>query len=125
MHKLSYDPELALLEYDLTGYWSIEEFRRFEAELRAFHVQIRGDRTSYRVLANARDFAVQSAEVRTAFEALFEALSRENAGPFAVVVSSALNSIQAKRALPLARVRTFNDDGEARHWLLADNSLPE
>jgi hypothetical protein len=125
MFKLSYDPELALLEYGLTGYWSMDDFRRFEAEIRACHAQIRTERTSYRVLSNASDFAVQSAEVRTAFEALFETLSRENDGPFAVVVSSALNSIQAKRVLPQAKVRTFSDDVEARHWLLADNNLLE
>jgi hypothetical protein len=125
MYKLSYDPELALLEYDLNGYWSMDDFSRFEREIRACHVQIRKDRTSYRVLSNGGDFAVQSADVRAAFEALFDALGKDNEGAFAVVVSSALSSIQAKRVLPRANVRIFSDAVEARRWLLADDSPSE
>lgn len=125
MYRTTYDAARKFLDYVIEGYWTMDEFHAFESEIRAHHQRIRKLNKSYRVLSDARDFAVQSVEVSDAFAALFKDLLDDNKGHFAILAASALNSMQAKRALPQANVRVFTDKDEAMAWLFEDGSLPE
>ncbi len=82
-------------------------------------------RKHYRVLADCRDYPVQSTEIGEAFGALFGKLMAENNGHYAIVAGSTLNKIQAKRAIPQANVQVFSDVDEAMTWLFAEGSLPK
>ncbi len=124
MYSFSYDPDRALLAILQTGYWPMELFRGYEEAYLDHHERIRQHRPSYRVLADCRDYPVQSADVGTAFAALFERLMRENRGHCAIVTGSALNSMQAKRAIPFTNVRVFAEPQDAMEWLFAEGSLP-
>lgn len=118
----SYSPERGLLEYFVADYWSIEDFRHFEMEFRKQLHQIEKDHKSYLVLSDARQFSVQSLEVSQAFTEFFEVHRSANRGRFAILTSSALNALQAKRAFPQGNVRVFSDVDEARKWLFDDNA---
>ncbi len=124
MFEFSYDPDRVLMTIMQQGYWSLSVFGTFEAAFLKLHGDIRRQRSSYRVIADCRDFAVQSAEVGQAFGALFEKLMAENKGHYAIIAATVLNSLQAKRALPQANVQVFTDRDKAMAWLFEDGSLP-
>lgn len=123
MFQFSYDPDRILMTVVQQGFWSLADFRAFEAEFLKRHADIRRTHRNYRVVAECRDFPVQSAEVGEAFAVLFGKLMDENRGPYAIVVGSTLNKIQAKRALPQPNVRVFTSPDEAETWVF-EASLP-
>ena len=122
--KVTYDPANKLLELTLDGYWSMDDFREFAAEMAAQHLQLIKHTPHYRVLSDARGFAVQSKDVSEAFGSLFNFRRNEDFGRFAILVASALSSMQAKHVSPNANVRVFTSEEDARSWLLAAGSLP-
>lgn len=126
MHSFSYDEGRALLTIVQQGYWSMADFREFERDFLAWHARIRLKRKSYRVLADCRDYPVQSVEIGEAFGILFDKLMPQNDAPYAIVVASMLNKLQARRALPFANIQLFSDLNEARDWLFAsdDSGMP-
>lgn len=119
MHSFSYDEGRALLTVVQQGYWSMADFRDFERDFLAWHARIRLKRKNYRVLADCRDYPVQSAEISEAFSTLFGKLMPQNDAPYAIVVASMLNKMQARRALPFANIQVFANLDEARDWLVA------
>jgi hypothetical protein len=119
MHSFSYDEDRAVLTVVQQGYWSMADFRAFERDFLIWHARIRKQRKNYRVLADCSDFPVQSAEIGEAFGALFTTLRPENDAPYAIVVASMLNKLQARRALPFANIELFSDLREAQDWLFA------
>jgi len=122
--KVTYDAVHKLLELKLEGYWSMDDFREYEAEMGSKHVQITKRTPFYRVLSDVRDFAVQSKEVGEAFGNLSNYRGEAEFGRFAILVSSALSAMQAKHVSPNANVRVFTNEAEARKWLLEEGSLP-
>jgi hypothetical protein len=127
MFSLSYDPARILLSVVQAGYWKIAEFRDFETEFLAQHRRIRAQHKSYRVIADCRDYPVQSAEIGEAFALLFQTLMDENKGHYAIIAATTLNKLQAKRAIPQDNVAVFSAEemDEAMAWLFEDGSLPE
>lgn len=125
MFELTYDPTRVLLHVVQRGYWSLPVFRDFEAAFLKRHAEIRRTHRHYRVLADCRDYAVQSAEVGEAFAALFAKLMTENHGHYAIIAASTLNKLQAKRAIPQPNVQVFTDQDEAMAWLFEPGSLPD
>lgn len=124
MFQLSYDPDRILMSVVQQGYWSMAEFREFEAEFSKLHNDIRKQHRNYRVMADCRDFAVQSPEIGQAFGVMFGKLMAENMGHYAILLQTTLNKLQAKRAIPQAHVQTFTDWDEAMTWLFEESSLP-
>lgn len=122
MYQIAFDPTRLLLHLVLQNYWTTETFEAFAAEMRAHHNRIFRQHKSYLSLCDARQFLVQSAEISTEFEALFAAILAENHGRFAIIAASALNSLQAKRALPQPNVQLFTDENKALSWLLEKTS---
>ena len=117
MFRFAFDRDQILLHVVQQGYWTLAEFRAFEAEFLTLHATIRKTSPSYRVMADCHDFPVQSAEISEAFRIMFEKLMAENHGRYAIVIGSILNKLQAKRALPQPNVQVFADPDEAMRWL--------
>lgn len=124
MFDFSYDPDENLIRLVQQGYWSLADFRAFESEFITLHMTIRKVHCDYRVLADCRDFPVQSPEIGEAFGQLFATIMAESKGRYAIVASSILNKLQAKRTLPQPHIQVFTDPDEAMAWLSEDGSLP-
>lgn len=125
MYNFTYDPTDNLLAIVQDGYWTLDEFRAYEKEFLAQHAAIRAKHKGYRVLADCRTYPVQAAEIGIAFGALFEKLMAENRAHYAILTPSALNKIQAKRALPYPNIEIFSDRDEAMAWLFEQGSVPD
>ncbi|MGK2912380.1 MAG: hypothetical protein ACSLE1_21685 [Sphingobium sp.] len=121
MYQFSYDPEKILVRLTQQGYWTMPVFRAYEAEFLKLHASIRRRNNNYRVLADCREFPIQSAEIGIAFSVMFEKLMAENPGRYAILVGSTLNKLQAKRAIPHPQVQAFMDPDEAMTWLFGDS----
>ena len=124
MFSFAYDPDRTLLTVVQKGYWPLPVFREFERDFLHNHEKIRLNNRNYRVLADCRDYPVQSTDIGEAFGRLFVKLMDENKGHYAIVAASTLNKIQAKRAIPQPNVQVFSEVDEAMEWLFVDGSLP-
>ena len=113
MYEIRYDPDQALIQLKIEGFWSAETAQAFATEL-AVAVSKARSRGQFCVFSDARKFAVQSPEVVERFSAMAE---KGAAARTAIVVTSALARSQAKRAMENGRVRTFADMDEARQWV--------
>ncbi|HVF93540.1 MAG TPA: hypothetical protein VM900_04430, partial [Sphingomonas sp.] len=87
---------------------------RFAEEMRLRSASILTRYPAYDVLSDARGFAVQTSGVAERFQALAESGAARRT---AIVVSSALAKMQARRTLESERVRIFGDMDAARAWL--------
>ena len=113
VYEISYDPETALVELKIGGFWNADTAKAFAAELGAVIIKARAN-GSYRVLSDARAFSVQASDIVERFSAMAENSSAERT---AIVVTSALARSQAKRSMQNDRVRIFLDMEDARRWL--------
>jgi hypothetical protein len=125
MYSISYDADRVLLTVVQNGYWTMPVFRSFEQTFVQHHTQIRTKAKCYRVLADCRNFAVQSTELGDAFGAFYAKILSQNKGHFAVVTTSMLSKMQAKRALPQPHVQVFDEWDDAMQWLFIDGSLTD
>ena len=123
-YSFFYDEQRVLLTLKQRSYWSMETFVRYEQDYLAQHDRIRTRHRNYRVFADCVDYPVQSIEVGEAFAALFSKLMSENKGRYAIIVSSALNRIQAQRLIPQPNVKVFTEGKAAMDWLFEPGSLP-
>ena len=124
MFSFSYDAARNLLSVVQQGYWAMEDFHAYEREYLAHHERILKQHKGYRVIADCRDYPVQSTEVGAAFGQLFDRLMSENKAHCAIITPSALNKMQAKRAIPYANVQVFHEVEQAMEWLFTDGSVP-
>lgn len=106
MFELSYDPSRILMSVVQQGYWSMPMFRQFEAEFLTLHNDVRKQHRNYRVIADCRDFAVQSPEIGQAFGTLFEKLMAENKGHYAILPQRRSTSCRpsARSPSPMCRL---------------------
>lgn len=114
MFEIWYEPDHALLRIRIDGFWDDSTSVAFGEALRARSKAILAERAEFDVLSDARGFAVQTPEVANRFHALAE---RGVARRTAIVVTSALAKMQARRSMESARVRIFGDMDAARAWL--------
>ena len=105
MYEISYDPEQALVELRLGGFWTPDVAQAFTAELSAVISKARLS-GPFCVLSDAREFSVQSSDVVQRFSAMAENSLAERT---AIVVTSALARSQARRSMENGRVRIFSD----------------
>lgn len=120
MYNFSYDADTALMHVTKSGFWTLAEFRGFETAFMAHHREIVRTQPHYCVLGDCTDYSVQSAEISAAYTTFFDDFSRINRNRFAILVSSALAKMQAKRAMPHESIEIFTDRQQAMTWLFAD-----
>lgn len=121
MYKLSFDAERGLLVMETRGFWTMDIFRAYEAELRQLLARIGTTHDRYRTLSNSLEFEVQSAEVSAAFDTLLNgSIIRSGNGPIAIVTNAILKKMQAERGMRHLNVRFFATVEDAMAWLFAE-----
>lgn len=124
MYKVEYDEEGVLIHQILTGYWTLEQFRAYEADFLHAVTLAKKLHRYFRIMSEATEFMVQSPEVSHGFAELMRPLVSVGRCPFAIVASSMLNKKQVERVFPYSNVRMFRDRTQARAWLFEDGVLP-
>lgn len=114
---IAIDPIDGLIEVTMIGLWNADIFHEYEIALRR---EVRAMRARpvppIRALFDARDLDVQSPQMIDRFKSMAQeldgALSR-----VALVITRALQKMQASRVSPAGRQGVFADIGDARAWL--------
>lgn len=114
MFEIVFDDADKLMRLRLTGFWDAETTARFVEKVRAESAAAQQRHGSFDVLGDARDFAVQTPDVAERFRLLAEQASARRT---AVIMTSALAGMQARRNLPTDRFRVFGDMAAAQAWL--------
>ena len=117
MYNLEFDEQTRVLSQRASGFWNLEEFRRYHAEFAALLSRIRSDGRPIKMLFDSRDMPPQSAEVVNAFSKMTSADDMNADGRVAILVSGMLSKLQAQRISDNPLVKSFNDEAEARAWL--------
>lgn len=113
MFSIAFDRENRLLRLTISGFWDDDTTAAFVRDLMAASVKAQRQ-GPFRVLSDAREFAVQSPEVVQRFRRLAEGGSAERT---AILVDSALARLQAQRSMANDRVRIFGAVEDALAWL--------
>lgn len=115
-YTLAWDAKRRLLLIGATGFWDKALLDRFGAELRvALRRQAAGG--AFGVLADARDYPVQSISVSLGFMGIVRSLDRDLLMPTAVVTRSVLLRLQALRVFVAPHIRIFGEVDAAENWL--------
>lgn len=117
MYEIEFDAARRLFIVRAEGFWSLGTIAGFSAAALAQGAWARARHGRYAVLADARAFPVQSAEVARAFEMLVAKSIALSDAPYAVVLGSMLAKMQADRVVNGPNCRTFLDLAEAEGWL--------
>jgi hypothetical protein len=118
MFEIEFDEKRLLLIATLEGYWSIEIFDRYKAELLSTMRNIRKRHPFFSMLSRSAALPVQPPEISAGFTAMIGDLDNHCPGRIAIMVGSVLNKIQASRILRHPRIGIFFDEDEALHWLI-------
>ena len=117
MFEMWFDEQHGILRLTIAGFWDDAIAMRFGAAVRERSADIVTRHPVFDVLSDARGFAVQTPEVTERFAALAE---QGAARRTAIVVSSALATMQARRSMGSDRVRIFGDMAAAEQWLAGE-----
>lgn len=117
VYTLEFDEQNRLLIQRASGFWDMEEFVRYEADLTAVVTRLRSDGRPFTLLFDSRDMPPQSGEVVNAFARMADARIMNPTGRAAILVSRILSKLQADRIVQDPLVQVFSDEGEARAWL--------
>jgi hypothetical protein len=119
---IGFDKQRHILRARLMGPWLPETVERFAAEMqeaKARHAKTLDSGSAISVLIDAREHGVQSQQVVSRLRELAGEFSRD-VGRTAVIVTSAVHQLQAKRINPVAEHRVFATEGDAIAWLCGD-----
>lgn len=116
MYDIAYDDALNTVNLRLTGFWTKETMDQFIEEFGALATRLGRAKRAFVVLSDCREYPVQSAEIGEAWSRVLGSAPITTA-PYAVVVGSVLNKLQAERALTAPNVSVFADMGAALEWL--------
>ena len=114
---IQYLAEKQILMSTLKGFWSDDTAHQYRQALECEMAKIRRTRRPIACLSDARDFPVQTEAVMKILAA--RSTPGEGARKLAIVVSRALNTMQAQRSFPTDRVKVFKDMEDATAWLEA------
>ena len=117
MYNVAYDSDAGIVRMSTTGFWDTQTVTALGAELYPLLVKVKASGRPVLVLSDARDYPVQSAEVGQAFARMDADLAPLRTR-LAMVVSSTLNKMQARRAAGDA-VGFFTSYEDAEEWLLS------
>lgn len=124
MFLIRFDEEELLLTATLEGYWDMETYTAYAAELFQTQASIRKRFDRFTMLVDTSRYPVQSAEVSDAFQRNFADFITRDPIPVAIVAASMLNKQQVKRIFPYTNVHVFWNVEDARQWLLEEASGP-
>lgn len=116
MYNIEHDPGSNIVNLRLTGFWTLETIDRFTKEFGALATGLARAKRPFVVLSDCREYPVQSAEIGEAWSRILGSNPIVTV-PYAVVVRSVLNKLQAERALTAPNVRLFTELHDALDWL--------
>jgi hypothetical protein len=116
-YVVEYDLQRGLLRYRISGFWTLADVDAFKADLvREIKRFSTGDARPL-VLADASQFAVQSAPVAKAIETLMFGDVMPRIGRIALIVATMLNKLQVERAGLSDQMSIFLHEADAIAWL--------
>jgi hypothetical protein len=116
MYNIEFDRVSNTLNLRLTGFWTRETMDRFAEEFGALTTSLIQAKRSFVVLSDCREYPVQSADIGEVWSRLLGPVPITTA-PYAVVVGSVLNKLQAERALKAPNVSVFTEMRSALEWV--------
>lgn len=125
MYSFRFDANARILHIRTEGMWTVATLAAYAAEslMRGAALKLRYRRFS--VIADVRDFPVQTAEVAKAFELLMAKSADLITAPSAIVVSSMLSKLQAERVGKHPLMRVFLDHDQAVAWVKREWSVQQ
>lgn len=117
MFTIEFLPHQAILRWKLTGFWTVDVALRFKAALAAEMARARQTHRRFNSISDARDFPIQSAEVMKILAMMSRSSTNEGSRRLAILVSTALNGLQAQQSLANDTIRVFRDEAAALGWL--------
>jgi len=112
------DTHRRLLTVTLRGFWDVQTYRAYDAELTAQLARLNQIRAAKACLVDAREFAVQSKEVA---DLMMEGVAKRlplYPERTARLVSCAISRSQAARMANTTNQRVFESPADALDWLL-------
>ncbi len=119
MFKVTIEPENQLMRIEVSGFWPAEILPAYVEELRRQTDALKPSGGCRRILVDMSDYPIQSQAVAQAHARIIAHGKDEMRAATAVVMTSPLSKLQAKRMANLAGHELFDDEDGARAWLLA------
>jgi hypothetical protein len=117
-YEFSYDPVSGILLVNLSGYLLPDEIPTYLAQRLQNREEARRKAGQLRMLVDATEAPVQSADTVASVQRDWEDAVRSPHDRIAIVPSSALHAMQARRTIQSDQVRIFMSAEEARQWLI-------
>jgi len=114
------DTGRSLLSVTVRGYWDMATFTAYADSFRMELRQMKARGGCRRCLMDATEFAVQSAEVTRALQALADSFAPDCPALMAGVSGSKLSELQARHAGESGTRRVFATREAAEAWLFAE-----
>jgi hypothetical protein len=119
MFTVTNEPEHRLMRIEVHGFWTPDTMRAYLTELGAKASALGSIGGCRRILVDMSDYPIQSQAIAEGHARIIAHGKTEMRAKTAVVMTSALSKLQAKRMARLAGQELFDDEPAARHWLLA------
>jgi len=117
IYRIAYDPDRNLLTATCRGFWSPEDIGPYRVAMGRF---VRIGHTKHGMIRCLVDRRKCPAQVGEVVDLIREAVvaSVRDSDCFALVVTSTLVKMQARRAFELKRIKVFEETEPAMAWLL-------
>lgn len=119
MYEITTEPEHRLMRIEVQGFWSPEMIPGYVAALYERIDSLKPVGGCRRILVDMSSYPIQPQSVAKAHSKIIDYGRNELKAVTAVVMTSALSRLQAKRMANLAGRELFDDEPSARRWLLA------
>ncbi len=117
--SITVDPARDFVVMRLSGFFTLADLGRFEAERRVAFARLRCGANQHRTLVDTSRISVQTQGMVTRFGAAISAPAFR-ARRIAFITASSLARSQLQRAIGARDARVFTDEGDATEWLFAD-----
>lgn len=117
MYQFNLEPDLPLLTVTRRGFWSLDTVKAYEADLRNELAKLHGSGRPTSFIIDIRSTGAQAKNVAAALQAMVNRLGSLNADRTAVVTSSGIAKLQAKRVAN-DNAEVFTSMVLARDWVL-------
>ncbi|MBH9538059.1 hypothetical protein [Novosphingopyxis sp. YJ-S2-01] len=117
MYEIRFDAHERILHLQLSGYWGQDLLTRFAPDFTAKAKAAKAVCPYFVIFSDCTELSVQSAETAQVFVGFMTDLRQCTTAPLAILVSSVLNKLQAKRSLGGPGVEVFLDVDAADSWM--------
>jgi len=116
MYEIDYEESAQTLHLRLTGFWTEATMASFKNEFMLLTQRLVRAKANFVVLSDCREYPVQSPEIMIAWADILGAKPAVTV-PYAIIVGSMLNKLQAERGLIAPNVKIFTSIEAGKAWL--------